>query len=70
MKSRKIIILFVCKQQRWRNVFQSGGAQVHVKKSWKFFFIKQVALTIDPILIVLLKPTVFEQNSKFKSSAY
>jgi len=31
------------------------------------FFIKRFALTLDPILIVLLKLTIFRQNSKLKS---
>jgi len=71
MKSSKVIILFVCKQQWWRNVFQSRGEQVPAKKTMEFFFfIQQFALTIDPMLIVLLKTTIFKQNSKFKSGAY
>jgi len=35
--------------------FQSGWAQVHVKNVWKIFFIKRFTLTMDPIIIALLK---------------
>ena len=37
------------------NFFKVGGAVVDVKNLWKIFFIKQFTLTMDPILIVLLK---------------
>jgi len=44
MKFSRIIILFVCTQQWWGNVFQSARVQMHVKKLWKIFFIKRFDL--------------------------
>jgi len=35
--------------------FSRWGSQVHVKKTWTTFFIKRFTLTMDAILIVLLK---------------
>ena len=48
----------------WRNLCERG-AQMHVKKLWKTFFIKRFTLTIEPMLIALLKPisAKFEMNN-------
>jgi len=47
--------------------FKVGGETVHVKKLMQNLFIKRFTLTIDPILIVLLK---LKHNLKCKSGAY
>jgi len=38
MKSSRNIILFVWKQQWWRNIFQSGGAQRERQITMEMFF--------------------------------